>query len=99
MEAEQARTQSEAEHRKTAANYNSCISHMRQLEKKLKRSINKSRSVFCASIMIVEMTSPCLGLLICERVCVGEIGAPFKSSDAVQMFHVLVVQCWGVLPL
>ncbi|XP_035489422.1 SH3 domain-binding protein 5 [Scophthalmus maximus] len=46
MEAEQARTRSEAEHRKTAANYNSCISHMRQLEKKLKRSINKSRPYF-----------------------------------------------------
>ncbi|XP_069032207.1 SH3 domain-binding protein 5 [Embiotoca jacksoni] len=46
MEAEQARTRSEAEHRKTAANYNSCINHMRQLEKKLKRSINKSRPYF-----------------------------------------------------
>uniref|UniRef100_A0A1A7WXA0 SH3 domain-binding protein 5 n=1 Tax=Iconisemion striatum TaxID=60296 RepID=A0A1A7WXA0_9TELE len=46
MEAEQARTQSEAEHRKTAANYNSCIGHMRQLEKKLKRSVNKSRPYF-----------------------------------------------------
>ncbi|KAM3858639.1 SH3 domain-binding protein 5-like [Diretmus argenteus] len=46
MEAEQARTRSEAEHRKTATNYNSCISHMRQLEKKLKRSINKSRPYF-----------------------------------------------------
>lgn len=46
MEAEQARTRSETEHRKTAANYNSCISHMRQLEKKLKRSINKSRPYF-----------------------------------------------------
>ncbi|XP_040908691.1 SH3 domain-binding protein 5 [Toxotes jaculatrix] len=46
MEAEQARTRSEAEHRKTAANYNSCISHMRQLEKKLKRSISKSRPYF-----------------------------------------------------
>ncbi|XP_071394793.1 SH3 domain-binding protein 5 [Centroberyx affinis] len=46
MEAEQARTRSEAEHRKTAANYNSCIGHMRQLEKKLKRSINKSRPYF-----------------------------------------------------
>ncbi|KAM6973987.1 SH3 domain-binding protein 5-like [Tautogolabrus adspersus] len=46
MEAEQARTRSEAEHRKTAANYNSCISHMRQLEKKLKRTINKSRPYF-----------------------------------------------------
>ncbi|XP_060948879.1 SH3 domain-binding protein 5 [Limanda limanda] len=46
MEAEQARTRCEVEHRKTAANYNSCISHMRQLEKKLKRSINKSRPYF-----------------------------------------------------
>ncbi|KAF3707665.1 SH3 domain-binding protein 5 [Channa argus] len=46
MEAEQARTHSETEHRKTAANYNSCISHMKQLEKKLKRSINKSRPYF-----------------------------------------------------
>ncbi|XP_041868581.1 SH3 domain-binding protein 5-like [Melanotaenia boesemani] len=46
MEAEQARMRSEAEHRKTAANYNSCINHMRQLEKKLKRSINKSRPYF-----------------------------------------------------
>ncbi|CAG6016180.1 unnamed protein product, partial [Menidia menidia] len=46
MEAEQARTQSEAEHRKTATNYNVCISQMRALEKKLKRSINKSRPYF-----------------------------------------------------
>ncbi|XP_004574401.2 SH3 domain-binding protein 5 isoform X2 [Maylandia zebra] len=46
MEAEQARTCSEAEHKKTAANHNSCIGHMRQLEKKLKRSINKSRPYF-----------------------------------------------------
>ncbi|KAF6729479.1 SH3 domain-binding protein 5 [Oryzias melastigma] len=46
MEAEQARTRSEAEHRKTAANYNACISHMKQLEKKLKRSISKSRPYF-----------------------------------------------------
>ncbi|KAM7372925.1 hypothetical protein PAMP_007815 [Pampus punctatissimus] len=46
MEAEQARTHSETEHKKTAANYNSCISQMKQLEKKLKRSINKSRPYF-----------------------------------------------------
>ncbi|KAM7383937.1 hypothetical protein PAMA_011341 [Pampus argenteus] len=46
MEAEQTRTHSETEHKKTAANYNSCISHMKQLEKKLKRSINKSRPYF-----------------------------------------------------
>ncbi|KAM4725927.1 SH3 domain-binding protein 5-like [Anableps anableps] len=46
MEAEQARTRSEAEHKKTAVNYNSSISHMKQIEKKLKRSINKSRPYF-----------------------------------------------------
>ncbi|XP_061670873.1 SH3 domain-binding protein 5 [Syngnathoides biaculeatus] len=46
MEAEQARVRSEAEHKKTAANYTSCIGHMKQLEKKLKRSINKSKPYF-----------------------------------------------------
>lgn len=57
MEAEQARTRSEAEHKKTAANYNSCISHMRQLEKKLKRSINKSRSeLFVSFVMRVDVS-------------------------------------------
>lgn len=68
MEAEQARTRSEAEHRKTAANYNSCISHMRQLEKKLKRSINKSRS---APLFLFY---PCLGLAVCVFVCVRKWG-------------------------
>lgn len=46
MEAEQSRTRSEVEHRETAAKYNAAISHMRQLEKKLKRTINKSRPYF-----------------------------------------------------
>lgn len=46
MEAEQTRTRSEMEHRETAAKYNAAISHMRQLEKKLKRTINKSRPYF-----------------------------------------------------
>uniref|UniRef100_A0A6Q2XW83 SH3 domain-binding protein 5 n=1 Tax=Esox lucius TaxID=8010 RepID=A0A6Q2XW83_ESOLU len=46
MEAETTRTRSEMEHRKTANHYNACISHMRQLEKKLKRTINKSRPYF-----------------------------------------------------
>ncbi|MCI4391895.1 hypothetical protein PGIGA_G00139680 [Pangasianodon gigas] len=46
MEAEQSRTHSELEHRETAAKYNAAISHMRQLEKKLKRTINKSRPYF-----------------------------------------------------
>ncbi|XP_051526945.1 SH3 domain-binding protein 5 [Myxocyprinus asiaticus] len=46
MEAEQSRTRSEIDHRETAAKYNGAISHMRQLEKKLKRTINKSRPYF-----------------------------------------------------
>ncbi|XP_049331688.1 SH3 domain-binding protein 5 isoform X2 [Astyanax mexicanus] len=46
MEAEQSRTSSELEHRETAAKYNAAISHMRQLEKKLKRTISKSRPYF-----------------------------------------------------
>ncbi|CAM4639726.1 unnamed protein product [Leuciscus chuanchicus] len=46
MEAEQTRTRSELEHRETATKYNAAISHMRQLEKKLKRTINKSRPYF-----------------------------------------------------
>ncbi|XP_041740604.2 SH3 domain-binding protein 5-like, partial [Coregonus clupeaformis] len=46
MEAETTRTRSELEHRKMANHYNACISHMRQLEKKLKRTINKSRPYF-----------------------------------------------------
>ncbi|ROI69391.1 SH3 domain-binding protein 5 [Anabarilius grahami] len=46
MEAEQSRTRSEIEHRETATKYNAAISHMRQLEKKLKRTINKSRPYF-----------------------------------------------------
>ncbi|XP_051948744.1 SH3 domain-binding protein 5-like isoform X2 [Xyrauchen texanus] len=46
MEAEQSRTHSEIDHRETAAKYNGAISHMRQLEKKLKRTINKSRPYF-----------------------------------------------------
>lgn len=61
MEAEQARTRSEAEHKKTAANYNSCISHMRQLEKKLKRSINKSRSVPLIPFWMLPFLFPLLG--------------------------------------
>ncbi|KAK3532032.1 hypothetical protein QTP86_003480 [Hemibagrus guttatus] len=46
MEAEQSRTHSELEHRETAAKYNAAIGHMRQLEKKLKRTISKSRPYF-----------------------------------------------------
>ncbi|XP_077404817.1 SH3 domain-binding protein 5-like [Vanacampus margaritifer] len=46
MEAEQTRMRSEAEHKSTAANYTSCVGHMKHLEKKLKRSINKSKPYF-----------------------------------------------------
>lgn len=82
MEAEQSRTRSEAEHKKTAANYNSCISHMRQLEKKLKRSINKSRS---ASPSLAPLFPPSFALR--KRACVCERDGPLMSLDAIQMFH------------
>lgn len=99
MEAEQARTRSEAEHRKTAANYNSCISHMRQLEKKLKRSINKSRSqpLFYSPPRPFVGLEVCVCVSLCVFVCEWETVSTFVSSDAVQMFHVLgcVVQGWA----
>lgn len=71
MEAEQARTQSEAEHRKTAANYNSCMNHMKLLEKKLRRSISKSRSVlaFCYDWLEKTLTSFALLRPLHVRVC------------------------------
>lgn len=93
MEAEQARTRSEAEHRKTAANYNSCISHMRQLEKKLKRSINKSRFVLLFPLLRplnCKCECECASVCVCVRN--GERGTLFMSSDAIQMFHVPVAQ-------
>nr|XP_057909068.1 SH3 domain-binding protein 5b [Doryrhamphus excisus] len=46
MEAEHAKTRSEAAHKETAANYTAAISRMKQLEKKLKRTINKSKPYF-----------------------------------------------------
>lgn len=46
MEAEHSRTRSEIQHRETATKYNAAIGHMRQMEKKLKRTINKSRPYF-----------------------------------------------------
>uniref|UniRef100_A0A4W4FW82 SH3 domain-binding protein 5 n=1 Tax=Electrophorus electricus TaxID=8005 RepID=A0A4W4FW82_ELEEL len=46
MEAEQSRTHSELEHKETAARYTAAVNHVRQLEKKLKRTVNKSRPYF-----------------------------------------------------
>ncbi|KAJ8395206.1 hypothetical protein AAFF_G00034080 [Aldrovandia affinis] len=46
MEAEQTKARSELAHRETATKYNTAIGHMKQLEKKLKRTINKSRPYF-----------------------------------------------------
>ncbi|XP_018621439.2 SH3 domain-binding protein 5-like isoform X2 [Scleropages formosus] len=46
MEAEQTKTRSELAHKETAARYSAAISHMKQLEKKLKRTIGKSRPYF-----------------------------------------------------
>lgn len=45
MEAEQIKTRSELLHKETAAKYTASMSHMKQLEKKLKRTINKSKYV------------------------------------------------------
>lgn len=46
MEAEQTKTRSELVHKETAAKYNAAMGRMKQLEKKLKRAINKSKYVF-----------------------------------------------------
>lgn len=43
MEAEQSKTRSELVHRETAAKYTAAIGRMKQMEKKLKRTINKSK--------------------------------------------------------
>ncbi|XP_023281239.1 SH3 domain-binding protein 5 isoform X1 [Seriola lalandi dorsalis] len=46
MEAEHTKTKSELVHKETAAKYTAAISRMKQLEKKLKRTINKSKPYF-----------------------------------------------------
>ncbi|XP_018612410.1 SH3 domain-binding protein 5b isoform X2 [Scleropages formosus] len=46
MEAEQTKTRSELVHKETAAKYNAAMNRMKQLEKKLKRAINKSKPYF-----------------------------------------------------
>ncbi|XP_076827629.1 SH3 domain-binding protein 5b [Brachyhypopomus gauderio] len=46
MGAEQTKTRSELLHKETAARYNAAMSRMKQLEKKLKRTISKSKPYF-----------------------------------------------------
>ncbi|XP_026172495.1 SH3 domain-binding protein 5b isoform X2 [Mastacembelus armatus] len=46
MEAEHSKVKSELVHKETAAKYTSVIARMKQLEKKLKRTINKSKPYF-----------------------------------------------------
>ncbi|KAI9999915.1 hypothetical protein NQD34_011758, partial [Periophthalmus magnuspinnatus] len=46
MEAEHTKTRSEQVHKETAAKYTAAIGRMKQLEKKLKRTINKSKPYF-----------------------------------------------------
>ncbi|KAK7886960.1 hypothetical protein WMY93_026581 [Mugilogobius chulae] len=46
MEAENTKTKSELLHKETAAKYTAAIARMKQLEKKLKRTINKSKPYF-----------------------------------------------------
>lgn len=43
MEAEQGKARSELVHREMAAKYTAAIGRMKQMEKKLKRTINKSK--------------------------------------------------------
>lgn len=43
MEAEHTKTRSELVHKETAAKYTAAMGRMKQLEKKLKRTINKSK--------------------------------------------------------
>lgn len=43
MEAENTKTRSELVHKETAAKYTAAINRMKQLEKKLKRTISKSK--------------------------------------------------------
>uniref|UniRef100_A0A4W4HC60 SH3 domain-binding protein 5 n=1 Tax=Electrophorus electricus TaxID=8005 RepID=A0A4W4HC60_ELEEL len=47
MEAEHTKTCSELLHKKTAARYNTAMNRMKQLEKKLKRTISKSNGTSC----------------------------------------------------
>ncbi|KAI5106469.1 SH3 domain-binding protein 5 [Silurus meridionalis] len=46
MDAEQTKSRSELLHKETATRYNAAMSHMKQLEKKLKRTISKSKPYF-----------------------------------------------------
>lgn len=56
MEAEQTKTRSELVHKETAAKYNAAMGRMKQLEKKLKRAINKSKYVLCLERSLVVKT-------------------------------------------
>lgn len=47
MEAEHGKTRSEQLHKETAAKYTAASGRMKQLEKKLKRTINKSKLGHC----------------------------------------------------
>uniref|UniRef100_A0A8C8BEJ7 SH3 domain-binding protein 5 n=1 Tax=Otus sunia TaxID=257818 RepID=A0A8C8BEJ7_9STRI len=53
MEAEQTKTRSELVHKETAAKYNAAMGRMKQLEKKLKRAINKSKYVLRLEMSLV----------------------------------------------
>lgn len=56
MEAEQTKTRSELVHKETAAKYNAAMGRMKQLEKKLKRAINKSKYVLHLERSLVVKT-------------------------------------------
>ena len=54
MDAEQTKTRSELVHKETAARYNAAMGRMRQLEKKLKRAINKSKYSKLGTVKLVQ---------------------------------------------
>uniref|UniRef100_A0AAY5KPG1 SH3 domain-binding protein 5 n=1 Tax=Esox lucius TaxID=8010 RepID=A0AAY5KPG1_ESOLU len=63
MEAEHTKTRSELVHKETAAKYTAAMGRMKQLEKKLKRTINKSNLLIqCVS---PHVSSCCLGDMYC----------------------------------
>lgn len=77
MEAEQTKTRSELVHKETAAKYNAAMGRMKQLEKKLKRAINKSKYVLCLEmrgvvrweVLLLGVPDLCYSLYLWAPAC------------------------------
>lgn len=66
MEAERIKTRSELLHRETATKYTAAMSRMKQLEKKLKRTINKSKY---APINLLNTQAFSENVCACNSLC------------------------------